>query len=323
MTLAKRQEMKRQLPHGRVSLHTGPIAGLAFLALVAVLAGPLYSSGPAGVAKLLPAAADVTDWKSLDTAREYSGEELFLLIDGGAEIYLEYGFVRVAEQEYADDHGHDITCQVFEMKDPAAAYGIFSFVTGGKEQNLTLGNGARKTSYYLSFWKGSYLATLTALDSSQASTDGLMALARAIEGEITETAEPPVIIRLLPPIDNRRPMVTYVRGPIALGNRYRFDTGNIFGAFEGVVGDYTDYSLFLFRYGDSLECQKRFAASREALAAGKNYHDLRTAGDVFSAIDAKGKYLRGEIRRNYFVLCLGRTAAETEAVIDALKGTLK
>jgi len=59
------------------------------------------------------------------SSRTFGGESLFGYIDGGAELYLEYGFsvVSVTEIEYM--HGKYKT-EIYKMKGPEEAFGIFS-----------------------------------------------------------------------------------------------------------------------------------------------------------------------------------------------------
>ena len=73
----------------------------------------------------------------------YYGDDLFDLINGGAEIYFEYGFVKVASQNYSEMKGNtSLRVEIYEMTDPEAAYGIFAFTA--------MGNYIEdKISYYL------------------------------------------------------------------------------------------------------------------------------------------------------------------------------
>jgi len=44
------------------------------------------------VTQYLPAKSDLTGWTAVDEPQIAQGEDLYLLIDGAAEIFLEYGF---------------------------------------------------------------------------------------------------------------------------------------------------------------------------------------------------------------------------------------
>lgn len=55
----------------------------------------------------------------------FDGKSLWGYIDGGADVYLEYGFSRLHLQEinYRKEH---IKLEIYQMKNPEAAFGIFS-----------------------------------------------------------------------------------------------------------------------------------------------------------------------------------------------------
>ncbi|MFH0991928.1 MAG: DUF6599 family protein [bacterium] len=55
----------------------------------------------------------------------FKGKALFGYIDGGAELYLEYGFEILGLQEIAIA-GDEFTIQIYKMKSPLHAFGIFS-----------------------------------------------------------------------------------------------------------------------------------------------------------------------------------------------------
>jgi hypothetical protein len=55
----------------------------------------------------------------------YNGDELFGYIDGGADLYLEYGFSKLAVQEIIRKN-ETVKIEYFRMKTAEAAYGIFS-----------------------------------------------------------------------------------------------------------------------------------------------------------------------------------------------------
>jgi hypothetical protein len=76
-------------------------------------------------------AADVADcrlvpgWEQEGRAREFASDNLFEYMDGNAEGYLIYGFIRM--QGVTCKSGDDsIVVDVSEMADPDAAYGIFT-----------------------------------------------------------------------------------------------------------------------------------------------------------------------------------------------------
>lgn len=62
---------------------------------------------------------------SVKTTRIYDSTSLWDYIDGGADLYLEYGFHRVIIQELTSGKS-DFLLEIFEMNTPLAAFGVYS-----------------------------------------------------------------------------------------------------------------------------------------------------------------------------------------------------
>ena len=103
----------------------------------------------------------------MDEPQYVEGEDLFLLINGGAEIYHEYGFKQAVVQSYADDQDRSLNLEIYEMLDPAAGYGIFTFKRGKGGRDLELGDEACLQDYYLNVWKGDFLITFVGFDTEK------------------------------------------------------------------------------------------------------------------------------------------------------------
>ena len=88
----------------------------------------------------LPKAGEVGNWKPAYTPQTYKDDDLFTYINGGADIYLEYGFHRVVYNEYQDNNDHSINVEIYEMKNSASAFGIYSFKIGNKGEKIAIGN---------------------------------------------------------------------------------------------------------------------------------------------------------------------------------------
>ncbi len=88
---------------------------------------PQPTFGTLDISLYLPASGEVDEWKKERALLSYSGEDLFTYINGGAEIYHEYGFKQVVVQDYKNANERSLSVEIFKMENPAAAYGIYSF----------------------------------------------------------------------------------------------------------------------------------------------------------------------------------------------------
>jgi hypothetical protein len=118
-------------------------------------ARPDAAAAASPLSRYVPPPSELGDWTVKDGSQAFERDDLFLYINGGAEIYHEYGFVRVLIQDYW--RGEDsISLEIFEMADPAAAFGMFTFKRGPNGETVSVGTDASLEGYYLNFWKGRF-----------------------------------------------------------------------------------------------------------------------------------------------------------------------
>ncbi len=97
----------------------------------------------------------IGEWRRVIVPNIYEGKEkLYEYIDGGAEPYLSYSFIRVAHAEYLKETGKRILIDIWEFGCPEDAFGIFSKDRAGTEINL--GNGSALFNNYLCLWNATY-----------------------------------------------------------------------------------------------------------------------------------------------------------------------
>lgn len=258
------------------------------------------------LSRLLPLTSELGQWKPAGAPQLFTGEELFTYINGGAEIYNEYGFRRVLVQDYGDSAGQTISLEIFEMLSPESAYGIYRFKTSRQGRYLDLGDEAQLADYYLNLWKGHFLVTITGLDATQKAEPALLFFARSVELKIKETAPEPSLALALPKDGLIRESQKYFKGPLGLYNAYPFFSGDVFAFQAGVKGDYAaGYSLFILEYAAESTASDKYAQSREQFARDSRYQNFADSGDTISVSDNKGQPIFAFRIRRFVILVLG------------------
>ncbi len=256
------------------------------------------------VMQYLPGENDLEGWYALDDPQIARGEDLYLLIDGAAEIFHEYGFKQAVIRSYGNENGKSINLEIYEMEDPSGAYGVYTFRTGEGEE-ISIGDRGRLEDYYLNFWKGSFLVTVIGFDTDEETIDGIIAVAKAVEARIEEKGEMPHLVSLLPLSGLKPNGIKYLRGNLALYNNYEFDKTNIFGLSEGVIGMYGTCRIFLFSYKDDADSRKWFMNGAGRLETSPAFHDFTWCVTGCTMRDGGGNHLRIEPYRNFIILVLG------------------
>lgn len=170
----------------------------------------------------LPSDGEIPPWKTQGDFQTAAGEDLYLLINGGAEIYLEYGFNTALFFQMAHPDGGGINVEIYEMTDGDAALGMFSLKKGTSSLSLPIGEACALDDYYLNLLKGHYLITLTGLNQEESTMAGLKKTAAWFDGKIKHSDPPPALYRKLAPLASKDTILTYIRGPLALNNRLSF-----------------------------------------------------------------------------------------------------
>ncbi|MGB8953293.1 MAG: DUF6599 family protein [Candidatus Aminicenantales bacterium] len=256
-------------------------------------------------------------WKRNGRPQEYRGDDLFLYIDGGAEIYHEYGFQQVLVQDFRSRTGKSISLEIFEMSNAESAYGIFTFKAHPGGQELSIGGEARLSDYYLNFWKGNFLVTLTGLDPDEEIHRGLKVIARAVEAKIETQGVRPSLVGYLPEARLRPDSIKYFRGNLGLYNSYPFFRPDVFALREGVQGDYqSGFSIYIIKHESDEESQRIFDEARDAFLASERYENASSVSpSLFQAKDVKGRRIFVSRIKNFVLIVIGeRSLAQTEEI---------
>lgn len=230
---------------------------------------------------LMPPVEVEGEWHALGPAEYAEGQDLFLLINGGAVIYQEYGFVKAIYQTYSAGNGKSIHLEIYEMSDPSSAYGMYTFKSGTEGKAVALGCQGVLESYYLNFWADRYLITVVGMDSSEMVLNGIFKIARYINDRLTCRVSAPALTRLIPAQGLVFNGIKYVKGNQGLFNQYLFDRKNIFGLREGVIGKYSDHTLMLFQYASEEEALYWYLNAKEKLKSDGIFTEFSDQKDHF------------------------------------------
>ena len=297
------------------SARTGGCWALTMLAAFFAAGILCAQTSESPLSRLQPDPSRLDGWLIKDEFQAYEGGKLFLYIDGGAEIYREYGFARVLVQDYWKGE-RSISLEIFEMTSSDAAFGIFSFKRSKKGRVLGVGSADGLEEYYMNFWKGRFLVTLTGMNSDEETIEGIQSFARGVAEKIEESADRPSLLKALPLEGLIDSSLKYMKGQLGLYNIYPFFEGNPFGLKEAVKGDYTSGTgAFVFRYDSSKEAVERYAAVGKAFQDRAKYQNFSKEREAFRVNDNSGLAFRVGLQGRFILMISGAGSlkAETEA----------
>ena len=299
---------------------------LSFLTLVLLILQVVCvnkENSKADIFSLLPDKHELQNWKPIDEPVRFVGDDLFELINGGAEIYHEYGFKEIISGEYESDSGKSINLEISKMDSPTSAYGIYSFKTSSDGKKFNIGNDALFEDYYLNFWKGEYLITLVGFDTEKETIDGILQLAKIIDKKITTTGQKPELVDLLFLEKISPKKIKYLKGNLALFNNYEFDSQNIFGVSEGVIGNYETFRIFLFKYEYEVSSLKWFKNGINKLTKNSRYKILNLIGENISLLDENDNMIYIEPFNNFILVFMEKNEFKNIYILNKVKRKIK
>jgi hypothetical protein len=291
--------------------------------LLLIASSTAAQQAPGDLSGYLPASGAVAGWKLSEAQKSYRGDRLYLMINGGADVYHEYGFTQVLSAEYEEVGGKSIKLEIYEMESPAAAYGIYTFKIGAGGKELAIGQEGLLEDYYLNFWKGNMLVTVIGQDPEEETVRGVVALAKAVAARIAETGERPELSRLM----LRKPLAfshpKYVRGSLGVMNSYIFDRENIFRVREGMIGAVGGCQAFVFRYADEGESAKAYDHATTRLSVSPKFTSRALQGKRYSTVGREKEHVMINQTGRYIAIVIGQNQDEVGSTSDRLVEKLK
>lgn len=241
--------------------------------IFSLLFSPCLYAAQQDLTEILPVDGGVKGWTRSGEAQSFKGEDLFIMIDGGADIYHEYGFRQVVSQDYSNGSGKVVTVEVYQMANPAAAYGIYSFKIGKTGESVPIGQEAFFEDYYLNIWQGDLLLTIIGSDSTAETVTAIQQMGKAIVDSYPASSDKPPLAVLL----NQDPLsissTKFVLGDLGVMNGYVFDSENILHVREGVMGELEGNQVFVLRYQDSSESLAIYTNAVATMTTGIRFNN--------------------------------------------------
>jgi hypothetical protein len=228
------------------------------------------------VDKLLPLSPGVVGWQLAGDRYHYSTENLYNYINGAADLFISYGFIKMVGAEYVTGSNNKkyMNVDIYDMGNKLNAFGVFQSKRDPESQFLKIGSGAFGSERYIFFYKDRFYVEIQAFLSSSKGKDILMKLAQKVVSGISGECTPPSELNYFPDAGRVPGSEIYITGGI-LGHAF---------LDKGLMSDY--------KLGD--EVVKAFVAffpsSGHAVIALNRYKDfLKESGEKWQVIKGFGE----------------------------------
>jgi hypothetical protein len=211
----------------------------------------------------LPAEGEMPGWSLATEAEHYVADNLWDYINGQADFFIDYGFVRVDAAEYRNDQeSTSVVLEVWQMGRPQEAFGIFAAERTRDDRPLDIGSGAYLGANVLGFWQGELYVKLTSFEEGPAIEQLLIGLAEEVSSRIPGQKQELEALLLFPE-DSRIEASDRFIPKNFLGQPYLTDAYRVDYTFDGEA-----FQLFIVDTGSPEEAQSHFNRLEEFYREG-------------------------------------------------------
>jgi hypothetical protein len=169
---------------------------LVTVALLSACIGNVHAAGaPGDSTALLP---PVGQYQLTLEPTVYDASNLWMFIDGAAELFLTYGFVDLHVGYYRKDNGNEIRVEVYHHSSCENAFGMYSQERSAESKFLKLGVQGYAEDGLVTFLAGPYYVKLTSNVADSALGVAMLDVAHAIEALLHQPTTWPAALGLLP-----------------------------------------------------------------------------------------------------------------------------
>jgi len=158
------------------------------------------ATGGTGLTELLPAASSMDGWQVADGPTDYDSETLYEYLNGGAPLYLKFGFQGMAHVRYqlGGDSLSSVTLDVYDMGSDLGAFGLYRSGRPPDAEIRDWGAEGYRSATVAAAWKGSISIHAEADEDRPELTEALEGLVAQIAKSVVGGTSLPQIIDPLP-----------------------------------------------------------------------------------------------------------------------------
>ena len=266
--------------------------------------------------QLLP--KSLNGWEAVESDQFYDTQNLYDLIDGGAELYLSFGFKRlVIRRFYKTDHP-DVEVEIFDMGSAENAFGIFQHDL--EDEEVGIGNGSEYGAGWLRFWKGHYFVYIFAELETPAIKEAILNFGAHIAQKISVSGTKPLMLNYLPQMGLNSRSIRFFHNYQNLNYYYYLSSENILNFSEQ-----TNAVFARFKFHTSNACMLfiQYQDEKRALQAFDNFKRIYLPEANLIETE-NGKWTGLQLESNYLIVVLDASdSAFAETLLTETKKKLQ
>lgn len=172
---------------------------------------------PGSAQTVKPVESSDLDGIEVTRSDTYTGQSLFGYINGGADLYLEYGFVRLYVNEYRYN-GEELKAEIWVMEDEASAYGVYALSHSSCTEWNTAGSFSCISRYQVAAAQGPLFISVTSPSGTLEAQHGCLVIVRKILAKNPQDLWYMPLLFQQEQLAKEKNSIRYFKGPLGLQN---------------------------------------------------------------------------------------------------------
>ena len=147
--------------------------------------------------RLLPKNGELKGWNRKGDARIFENDKLWEYIDGGADVYLDYGFQRVVTVDM-ENGKRTMTVDIYEMKTLEGAFGIYARERAPTYAFKPIGTEGYLEGVALNFYQAQYYVKINGFADDQEMKAAMQKIAAIVAQNIGVLKKAPSLLGFFP-----------------------------------------------------------------------------------------------------------------------------
>lgn len=257
--------------------------------------------------KLFPAKGELPGWSISDSIKVFKGDDLFNYVDGGAEVFMEYGFNQLATSAYLDKNNNQMQVEIYEMSDPDAAYGAYSFYLNGQGKVIKDVPDGIFLDYYAVFWKSNLLTVISLTNPNDSLISAISSLAKIIFLKMPFANEMPSLVSRFKDSRLAEGYIKFFKGNVSLGNFYKFIPGDAFKFKEGIGYTISGAKIIVLKYDSDSFANSGLEETQKKMQDKNKDANFIKLNDGFSYSDYRSNNVWCRTFKNFIIIVVDKS----------------
>lgn len=141
---------------------------------------------------------EIHGWKLMQDDLVYDSNNLWDIIDGAADLYLEYAFINLHIARYISADSIEVKAELYRHGSVADAFGIYSQERDPGYNFIQIGTQGYLQQGVLNYFDGLYYIKLSTYQTGNTGQQALQTIAKKIEEYVKQNNSWPEVLRLFP-----------------------------------------------------------------------------------------------------------------------------